>query len=57
MAGPPMPTGIICFFPHIQAEDQDMSDETISTVFNTSKAIPEIVVSFIARPNFPFFIS
>ena len=52
-----MPTGIHCFLPHIPAEDQDMSEEIISMVFKTSNATPDIVVSFIARPNFPFFIS
>ena len=57
MAGPPIPTGIICFLPHMPAEDQDISEEIISIVFNTSNATPEIVVSFIALPNFPFLIS
>ena len=47
IAGPPIPTGIHCFLPHIPPALQVISEEIISIVFKTSKATPEIVVSLI----------
>ena len=44
IAGPPIPTGINCFLPHIPAEDQDISEDIISTVFRTSKNISAQII-------------
>ena len=56
-AGPPSPTGIGCFLPQYPLLLHSTSSDTISTVFSMSKATPDIVVSKMALPNFPFLIS
>src|SRR5690606_26066867 len=57
IAGPPQLTGMLCFLPHLPPTAQYISLETRLTVFRTSKATPEIVVSLMALPNLPFLIS
>ena len=53
-AGPPMPTGMGCFLPHMPELAQIISSDSMSTVLSMSKATPEMVVSRSGRPSFPF---